>query len=259
MDLSVFLISAGIFAAGLYIGRRSKAPALNSLANTVDRKTSAANEANDRYLEVLRRELANIIARDDPYKMIALYGKAKVHEGEMLRADKPRVRAELTALTHEYPVYADFDKIGTKHFVPYSADDELPQTYLDISKFLSLTRILGEHSHHPAFSDDDDQIFQRCMQELKDRKLRRSLEDAVDKYYVARQVAEESGSVLHNYEDRNIGIFHLPSYTDVRYGIHLKQTNEYGVYSYFVHDDGKISSHYGRSDKSFESDRALYR
>jgi hypothetical protein len=264
MDLSVFFISAGVFAAGLYVGRRSQAPALNTLANTADRKASAANEANDRYLEVLQRELANIIARDDPEKMIALYRKAKAQEREMLGADKSRVQAELTVLTHKYPVYEDFDKIATKHFVPYSAetpwgaDDELPQTYLDISKFLSLTRMLGGRPQRPAFPDDDDKIFQRCMQELKDRKFRKSLEDAIDRYYVARRVAEEPSSVVHNYEDGYIGVFHLPSYADVRYGIHLKQTDEYGVYSFFVHDDGKISSHYSRSDQSFENETALY-
>jgi hypothetical protein len=259
MDLSVFFISAGVFAAGLYVGRRSQAPALNTLANTADRKASAANEANDRYLEVLQRESANIIARDDPEKMIALYRKAKAQEREMLGADKSRVQAELTVLTHKYPVYEDFDKIATKHFVPYSTETPwgADETYLDISKFLSLTRMLGGRSR-PAFPDDDDKIFQRCMQELKDRKFRKSLEDAIEKYYVARRVAEESGSVMHNYEDGYIGIFRLPSYADVRYGIHLKQTDEHGVYSFFVHDDGKISSHYSRSDQSFENETALY-
>jgi hypothetical protein len=260
--LSVFITSVGLFAAGFYIGRRSQAPALSTLANTAERKASSANEANDRYLEVLRRELANIVA-GDPNKMIKLYRKAKAQEREMSGANKSRVQAELAALTHKYPAYEDFDKIATKHFVPYGAEtrgeaeDELQENYLDISKFLSLTR-RQDGTERPVFPDDDDKILQRCMQELKDRKFRKSLEDAIEKHHVARQVAEECGSQTRNYEDRYIGVFRLQSYADVRYGIHLKQTNEYGVYSFFVHDDGKISTNYSRSDPSFGNEKALY-
>jgi hypothetical protein len=263
MDFSVF-VTVGLFAAGLYIGRRSQGSALNSLVNTADRKTSAAHEANDRYLEVLRREIANLISRDDPEKMIELYRRAKAQEREMSGSNKSRLHAELTALTQKYPVYDDFDKIATKHFVPYSAENarwlaenELPETYLDVSKFLSLTRI-RDGARHPAFPDDDDRAFQRCMQELRDRKFRKSLEAAIDKYYVARQVREECGSEMRNYEDRYIGVFRLQSYADVRYGIHLKDTNEYGVYSFFIHDDSKTSTSYSRSDASFGNEQALY-
>jgi hypothetical protein len=63
---------------------------------------------------------------------------------------------------------------------------------------------------------------------------------------------------MRNYEDRYIGVFRLQSHADVRYGIHLKDTNEYGVYSFFVHDDSKTSTNYSRSDASFGNERALY-
>ncbi|MCA1531432.1 hypothetical protein I6F21_02525 [Bradyrhizobium sp. NBAIM03] len=265
MDFSVFIIAAATLAVGIYIGRQSQKAALGSLARTADRKASAANEANDRYLEVLQRELANIIARDNPDKMIALYRKAKAQEREMLNADKARVQAELTALTHKYPAYEDFDKIGTKHFVPYSGEPlwgeegEFSDAYLDISKFLILTRIQDSRSHRPIFPDDDDRSFQRCMQELKDRAFASSLRSAVNSYYLACRVAEQSGSPIGNYEDGQIGVFQLPSYADVRYGIHLKEANEYGIYSFFVHDDGKVSSRFSRSDASFENETALCR
>ncbi|SFO17649.1 hypothetical protein SAMN05216330_10291 [Bradyrhizobium sp. Ghvi] len=264
MDFSAFIIAAAALAVGIYIGRQSQKAALGSLVRTADRKASAADEANDRYLEVLQRELANIIARDNPDRMIALYRKAQAQEREMLKADKARVQAELAALTHKYPVYEDFDKIGTKHFVPYSGEPlwgeegELSDAYLDISKFLILGRIQDGRSYRPVFPEDDEKSFRRCMQELKDQTFRASLNDAVDKYYLARRVAEQSDSQMHDYEDQQIGVFHLPSYADVRYGIHLKKTDEYGVYSFFVHDDGKISSRYARSDATFQNEIGLY-
>jgi hypothetical protein len=264
MDFSVFILSIGALAIGVFLGRRSQRPALNSLASTAGRKASAANDANDRYLEVLRRELANVIARDNPDKMIALYRKAKAQDREMLKADKPRVQAELTALTHKYPVYEDFDKVGTKHYVPYSGkplwgeEGELSDVYLDISKFLIVTRIQVGHSQRTLFPDDDDKSFQRCMQELKDRSFKTALEHAIDSYYLACRVAEQSGAQIHDYEDQKIGVFRLPSHADVRYGVHLKRTDEYGVYSFFVHDDGKVSSQYTRSNASFGTEAALY-
>jgi hypothetical protein len=264
LDFVVFFISAGALAFGVYLGRQSQRPALSTLASTAGRKASAANDANDRYLEVLLRELANVIAHDNPNKMITLYRKARAQEREMLKADKARVQAELTALTHKYPVYEDFDKIGTKHYVPYSAkplwgaEEELSDTYLDISKFLILARIQDGRSYTAIFPDDDDKSFQRCMQELKDGTFRAALERAVDSYYLARRVAEQSGTQIQDYEDQKIGVFRLPSYADIRYGVHLKPTDEYGVYSFFVHDDGKISSRYARSDATFENEIGLY-
>ncbi|WP_334367281.1 hypothetical protein [Bradyrhizobium sp. AZCC 1578] len=265
MDFSVLIIAAGVFVAGIYLGRQSQKSALGSMASTAGRRASAANNANDRYLEVLQRELANVISRDNPDRMIALYRKAKAQERELLKADKARIQADLTALTHKYPVYEDFDKIGTKHFVPYSGEPvwgeegELSDAYLDISKFLILARIQDGGSPRPVFPDHDEKSFQRCMQELKDRTFTASLRSAVDIYYLARRVAEQSGSQVHDYEDQQIGVFRLSSHADVRYGIHLKQTNEYGIYSFFVHDDGRTSSRYTRSDQSFENEKPLYR
>src|SRR5579872_846565 len=208
MDWTIFIIAAGAFLVGVYLGRRSKQAALGRLANTANRNASATNDANDRYLEVLRRELANILSRDSPEKMTALYDKAKVKVREMQKADKARIQAELAILTDKYPVYEDFDKIETKHFVPYSADlnqeDALSETYFDISKFMALTRIQNKVTHFPVFSDEDDKIFQRCMNELRDRAFKASLENAIDRYYLARQVAEASGSEIRDYEDQKI-------------------------------------------------------
>jgi len=56
-----------------------------------------------------------------------------------------------------------------------------------------------------------------------------ALEHGVDNYHLACRVAEQSGSQIHDYEDQKIGVFRLPLDADVRYGIHLKQTDKYGV------------------------------
>ena len=49
----------------------------------------------------------------------------------------------------------------------------------------------------------------------------------------------------------------LISRTDVRYGIHIKSTNEFGIYSFFVFDDGRIHHSHYRSDPLFQLEQPL--
>ena len=95
------------------------------------------------------------------------------------------------------------------------------------------------------------------MQELKDGALKERLEAAIDRYYVARGAAEKNNLDMADYDDNQISVYRLPSYADIKYGIHLKKTDEYGVYSFFVHDDGKISTSYCRSEPTFSNESHL--
>jgi len=61
-------------------------------------------DAENRYIEVLRRELANMIVSDNPSKMVTLYRKAWAFEQEMQKADAARVQAEFEVLTQRYPL-----------------------------------------------------------------------------------------------------------------------------------------------------------
>jgi hypothetical protein len=55
-----------------------------------------------------------------------------------------------------------------------------------------------------------------------------------------------------NFEDTDVEVIRLPSLVDIEYGITFKKTNEFGIYSFYVFDNGKITHHYYRSDAFFK-------
>ncbi|MFZ3034439.1 MAG: hypothetical protein WA138_10550 [Parvibaculum sp.] len=95
------------------------------------------NEAEDRYLEVLRREISNILLNIDPDLMVSTYEKGWRYQDELVETGKERVSADLKALTLKHKFFSDFDLLGTRHFIPYgdarwsSSDDELVERYLE--------------------------------------------------------------------------------------------------------------------------------
>src|SRR5262249_4502166 len=117
-------------------------------------------QTETRYLDVLRRELANLIVTDDPRKMVVAYYKAREFERTMSTPPSSRVDAELNVLTERYPLYGDFDLVNLRHFVPYSdaadtsGEDAIEERYLDISKFMVLQNIRAK-STVPIFSEDE--------------------------------------------------------------------------------------------------------
>ena len=69
-------------------------------------------DADTRYIEVLRRELANIIISENLNKMVALYRKCWTFEQEILKADAAKVQAEFEVIIKRYPLYEHFDRLA---------------------------------------------------------------------------------------------------------------------------------------------------
>lgn len=78
-----------------------------------DREEAARNlrEAETRYLEVLRREIANLIMGVDPDLMVRAYEKARSWEQETA-GNADRLRADEHALIVKVPMFEEFDRIG---------------------------------------------------------------------------------------------------------------------------------------------------
>ncbi|MHC2521691.1 hypothetical protein [Bradyrhizobium diazoefficiens] len=109
----------------LYAGYQFGATSVGKKAQTLFVRKNEESErwrldAEGRFIDTLRRELANIVVKQNPRRMIALYRKAWAFEREMHMAEQSRVQAELDALTERYRLYDDFDLLGTRHFVPYA-------------------------------------------------------------------------------------------------------------------------------------------
>ena len=87
-------------------------------------------EAEERYLDSLRREIANLIVAVDPDLMTRCYDNAWNFEREI--ADNViRAEAEEAALVAKFPQFSDFDLRDTRHTITYdqlrnsASDDEL--------------------------------------------------------------------------------------------------------------------------------------
>lgn len=249
---------------GLF-GKSSKPPPCD---NEKMRLASNLDEAEVRYLEVLRRELANLIVAADPDLMIRCYEKAWNFEREI--ANNPaRTHAEESALVAKFPMFSDFDLLGTRHFVPYNegrnmiSDDGLVERYHEISRMLIFMRRRNEFkSKYPIHDEKERNILHDRMRAEKDGRFRDRIEQAIRRFH-AYQAGLERGDPsafpVASFEDAEVEITHLPSLVDNEFGISFKKTGEFGVYSFYVFDTGKIMRSFYRSDALFSERNCLLR
>jgi hypothetical protein len=196
--------------------------------------------------------------------MVAAYYKAWEFEREMSTSAPSRVDAELNVLTERYPIYDEFDLLNVRHFIPYSdaadgcGEDAVEERYLGISKFMILKNIKAKASR-PIFSEKESETLRNAMQRETDRRFRAKIEDAMKTYNVARAAAKDGSFERIDYEDASISVFPLQHFAESRWGIHLKATDEFAIYSVFYSDDSKAYRSYYRSDNSFQEETSLRR
>jgi len=246
---------------GLF-GKKARPEQSSNLRQLVSNLT----EAEVRYLEALRREIANLIVESDPDLMVKCYEKAWAFEREIAGSPE-RATAEEAALSAKFPMFRDFDILETRHFVPYQTarqmldDDDLIERYHEISRMLVFMRRRQEFSAKvPVHDEQEFQVLRNSMQRKQDRIFRDRIDDAMQRYYAYKAGLEAGGLGAFgetNFEDAEAGIVHLPSLPDNEYGITFKKTGEFGVYSFHVPDSGKISYSYCRSDLMFKERRYL--
>jgi hypothetical protein len=243
---------------GLF-GKRAKALEQNYERSLLVRNL---NDAEARHLEVLRREIANLIVASDPDLMIRCYEKAWAFERE-ITASRERAVAEEAALVAKFPMFPDFEILGTRHFVPYHeardwwSDDALVERYHEISRMLVFMRRRLEFSAKgPVHDAKERDVLYECMRREKDHRFRKRIEDAIRRFYAFRAGLEKGDPAtcgITNFEDAEVEVIHLPSLVDNEYGITFKKTDEYAVYSFHVFDDSlKISYSYFRTDLMFK-------
>lgn len=223
------------------------------------------NEAEDRYLEVLRREIGNILIDVDPDLMVSTYEKGWRYQDEVLEAGKERISADLKSLTLKHPFFQDFDLLGTRHFVPYedarsmSSDDDLVERYLEISKMILLSKLVdAEHQNFRLFTEEEFEVLRKTVRRCKDRAFKRRIEGAIVRYHALQRAIDRYGSKeareqINPLEEGDLEVFRLPSDGPENVlGIIFKQTDEFAAYSTFHDDDGKVFKSYYRSDPAFQ-------
>jgi hypothetical protein len=259
MDAIVIGIVAliGGFVFGWRSGAKAVVPALSQVSNT-----QAIDRAN--FLQTLRRDLANILVWRNPQRYLQLYRHLHTEVNSLGSWRPEEVRKRLAELCEKYANYSDFDAVATREYVLY-ADDvsmlddaEMEGRYRDIMMFVALSSLADETWKDAAdkmfvhtTSDKEMAHLVKYVQRIEDTKLRLRIEQAMDHNALARR------DDARNLNNDFYAIIDLPHFAENRYGVHLKRTNEFGIYSFFVFDDGRISYSFYRSDPTFQQEQGL--
>lgn len=155
----------------------------------VERLGRHVDEAEARYLETLRREIANLLIESDPDMFDRVWRKASAYEREMADARPDRVEADEAALVAKYRSYEDFEILGLIHCVAYRererllSDDALADRYLDICRMLMRLRRHAEFKPRESlFGEREREAWGRARREALDGRLRRRMDAALSAY-----------------------------------------------------------------------------
>jgi hypothetical protein len=247
----------GGFVFGWKSGANAVVPALSQISNT-----QAIDRAN--FLQTLRRELANILVWRNPQRYLSLYRQLHVEAKSLASWRVEEVRTRISELCKKYPNYSDFDAVATREYVLYPDgvsmldDAEIEERYRDLILFVALS-VLADESWKDAAakmfvhttSDKELAHLTEYVHRIEDTKLKLRIEQAMDHNAWARR------DDARNLDNDFYAIIDLPHFAENRYGVHLKRTNEFGIYSFFVFDDGRISYSFYRSDPTFQQERPL--
>lgn len=245
-------VSIGFFV-GFKIGIKFLIPHTKELARLISYHRSG-------YLKILQREMANVLIRKDPQRFLETYKKAH-EEFDSIKSSDPQVlKAKLLLLTEKYQQYEDFDLIGTRDYVLYADAlsghplDEIEGRYSDILMFQALQSELEKD--WPSFANTSEKEVEHLKEYVRnviDTQFKQKLKNAISEFYSLRQKQPD----LHSLDTTEFFIKYVHDFAENRYGIHLKSSNEFGLYSFFVFDDGKIHESYYRSDENFQKTEIL--
>ena len=259
MISTAWAIGAGVF--GVIIGAISCAVFISKKLNNSHPNRQKLNAANDRVqlLMTLRRELANYMVRRDPDRFLALYEKSNAIVDDVSQSDKSELKTQLASLCEKYPFYTDFDLFLSREHVLYedaiswNSFEEIEGHYLDLVKFQALQSVLIEDWKlvGSATSQNDLEHLKKYVQEIKDTIFRQRIVNAIDVFYKSRNDDVKFENDVFQIRP----VYHI---AENRYGIYFKDTDEYGLYCFFVHDDpDKVSCSYYRSDEKYENEGCL--
>ena len=221
-----------------------------------------ANGGWNAYMQVVQRETANLLMNTSLDEFDRAYYAVKSWERSVAKNDKERLQAEMTILCKKYPDLHDFSLIGTRAFIPYSSDSyritTIAEHFIDQSKYMILTRLLdGRES--TLFDEEDTKWFERTKRGIIDKRFRAEIDEAMKRFYIKRPELDFDFKV---YEDQ---LYRVESLTgvegraftpDVEFGIPMKKTDEYAIYSFFVDDEKTYYNSY-RSNASFTEHSVL--
>jgi hypothetical protein len=264
--MELFLVGLVALVVGFFLGFK-----LIAKAAQPEIKEMQKNQAIDRasYLFTLRRELANILIWRDPQRYVKLYKELCSEFNSFKSWRLEEINKRLSELSKEYPFYADFDTIGSKEYVLYpdavswNSYEKLEANYRDLATFVALSLQSNASWQDAKYQIDFNFTAEHVpdklehlleyVERIEDTKLIMRIDQAMDAYYTMRD--KETGML-----DNDLFAVKMiyRSRPDNLYGIHIKRTNEFAIYSVFHYDGGGTSTSHYRSDSTFEKEDLLF-
>jgi hypothetical protein len=224
--------------------------------------------AETAYLTVLRRELAHLLMAAD----LAAFGRAfyAALEWQMEAEgahDGWRIEA-LNTLKSRYPRVTDFDVVRGRHAVRYDTSDparleRIAEAYIDLSRLLMLERYFAGHPGGLTLYDEAEiAAFRRDYALAEDDKFRSAVGEAMKRFGIYNR-DRAAGAGMAAYEDDAFRVVPLTGNPnrqvtlDTEYGVALKKTREFAVYSLSVDEDDRRTVAIHRSNGTFSQDFEL--
>jgi len=273
MELLIGIVIVGVvlffvFGFGAKAGVSVAKDAPNFASRDV--RTAQVHDRNN-LLSAYRREIANVLVWRDPDRYLDFYRTLHTEVSTYKDWKIDALQAKHDELAKKYPQYADFDGFGTRLHVLYTDthygwSEDLAARFADITRFQALAFTSYWKSEATwlggATSDDDLAHLTEYVLSIKDTKFALRLERAVDDY---RAWCEGKGGRPHwdspieeqTFDTYTVTVRPISHFAENRYGVHFKDTNEFGLYTFYVFDDGRISYSYYRTDAKFQSEHPL--
>lgn len=212
------------------------------------------------YLDVLRRELANHLIRHDSERFLRLYRERHFELNKYEDRPKVALTAELLTLSEKFPFLQDFDIVGVRPHVLYEdafswqSLDDILEHYWAICRLKKLYSLLHEHWRYVDVTSTEDLAHcEEYVRRLEGAKFAKRLDQAVDTYYRFR------GAGFEFFENDTVSVTPISHFAELRWGVHFKDTKEYGIRTKYDFDDPNRNSLvcYFRSDYKFENETAI--
>lgn len=263
MEWGYILIFGMGALAGFGFRPKAKPASQNTSASS---RASAIDRSN--LIHAYARELSNYLIDINPDRYYTIYNRALAEQEKLFAADAKVREAQLIILTERYPVYENFDFIGTRPYVLYRetlerySEDDLEEHFFNLVRFHSLQRAASEEwrMQMPMLSKKEEDHLYGYVRKVKDSKFKERLKQAVREFNAARRSALSDFQLSDGgqlYESAEIAVYKLHDIAELVEGFWFKDTNEYGIHSVFYGDDKSYESFY-RSDRTFEKREVLH-
>jgi hypothetical protein len=110
-----------------------------------------------------------------------------------------------------------------------------------------------------ATSDEELGHLEKYVRRIKDTRLRLALEQAIHERHIWEYGRDSSGGIsAEEFNSNDFSVRRVDHFAEFRLGIHVKVTNEFGLYGLF-HDDKRDRTYinYYRSDPTFSTEHHL--